>query len=160
MESRFAVACAAGGVLLAAASCSSSSTSSQSTTTVSKSFQVTTPEGQVSVSLDGKLPPNWPSSFPVPSGAKVAGSGSLGGSSSTAMVGVYTTSQSAPSTYSYYTTNAGLTTSGGKTVGAGSTYVGSANITAPYTGSVTVLQHDSTTYSVIVLTSSGTSTTQ
>lgn len=108
----------------------------------------------MSVSLDGKLPPNWPSSFPVPAGAKAAGSGSLGGSSSTVMVGVYTTSKSAPDTFSYYTSNPkGLTTSGAKSVGSGSNYVGSVNITAPNTGSVTVVQHDSTTYIVAVLKS-------
>jgi hypothetical protein len=143
-----------GCVLLAAAGCSSSSTSSQSTTTISKTFQVNTPDGQVSLSLDGKLPPNWPSDFPTPSGAKPAGSGSLGGSSSTVMVGVYTTSKSAPDTFSYYTSNPnGLTTSGGKSVGGGSNYVGSAQITAPHTGSVTVVDHDNTTYIVAVLKS-------
>jgi hypothetical protein len=151
---RVLIAGVVGCILLAAASCSSSSTSSQSTTTTSKSFQVTTPDGQVSLSLDGKLPPNWPSNFPVPSGAEAAGSGSLGGSSSTVIVGVYTTSKSAPDTFSYYTSNPkGWTTSGAKSVGSGSNYVGSAEITAPQTGSVTVVQHDSTTYIVAVLKS-------
>ena len=154
MKLRVLVACVVGCVLLAAASCSSSSTSSNSTTTISKSFQVNTPDGQVSVSLGGKLPPNWPSGFPVPPGAKAAGSGSLGGSTSTVMVGVYTTSKSASDTFSYYTSNPkGLTTSGQKSVGTGSNYVGTVNITAPYTGSVTVVQHDSTTYIVAVLKS-------
>ena len=84
------------GCLVAAAGCSSSSSSSTAgpattaaspaTTTASptpkiwaKNFQVSTPNGQVSLSLDGQLPPNWPSQFPVPAGAKAAGSGSLGG---------------------------------------------------------------------------------
>ena len=153
MKLRVLVACVVGCVLLAAAGCSSSSTSS-STTTTSKSFQVNTPSGQVSVSLDGKLPPNWPSSFPTPSGAKPAGSGSIGGSSSTVMVGVYTTSKSAPDTFSYYTSNpSGLTTSGAKSVGVGSSYVGSANIAGSNSGSVTVVDHDNTTYIVAVLKS-------
>jgi hypothetical protein len=38
-------------------------------------------------------------------------------------------------------------------VGGGSNYVGSAKITAPYTGSVTVVDHDNTTYIVAVLKS-------
>ena len=64
MKLRVLVASVVGCLLLAAAGCSSSSTSSNSTTTISKSFQVNTPDGQVSISLDGKLPPNWPSGFP------------------------------------------------------------------------------------------------
>jgi hypothetical protein len=37
-------------------------------------------------------------------------------------------------------------------VGAGAHYVGRAKITAPYTGSVTVVSHSGTTYIVVVLT--------
>jgi hypothetical protein len=99
------------------------------------------------------LPPNWPSQFPVPPGAKAAGSGSLGGASAATLVGAYTTSQSPPDAFAFYTGNPKLTTSGQKSVGAGASYVGKAKITAPYTGSVTVVSHSGTTYIVIVLTS-------
>lgn len=158
------------GCLAAVAGCSSSSsstagpapttasstptTASSTPTSTAKNFQVATPNGQVSLSLDGQLPPNWPSQFPVPSGAKVAGSGSLGGSSSTALVGVYTTSESAPDAFAFYQANSKLTTSNQKSVGAGAHYIGSAKITAPYTGSVTVVSHSGTAYIVIVLSSS------
>ncbi|HUK68226.1 MAG TPA: hypothetical protein VLW50_05655 [Streptosporangiaceae bacterium] len=161
MKSRLAVGLLL-GCLVAAAGCSStnSSTASPATTKASptaastaKNFQVSTPSGQLSLSLDGKLPPNWPSQFPVPSGAKAAGSGSLGGSSSATLVAAYTTSQSAPDAFGFYTGNPKLTTSDQKTVGAGASFAGSAKITAPYTGSVTVVSHSGTTYIVIVLTS-------
>ena len=151
------------GCLVAAAGCSSSSSSTPSPATTSaspapartaKNFQVSTPSGQVSLSLDGKLPPNWPSQFPVPPGAEVAGSGSLGGSSSATLVAAYTTSQSAPDAFTFYKDNSTLTTSGQKSAGAGASYVGRMKITAPYTGSATVVSHSGTTYIVIVLTSS------
>jgi hypothetical protein len=156
------------GCLVAAAGCSSSSSSTASpattsaspaTTTASPSpritarnFQVATPNGQVSLSLDGQLPPNWPSQFPVPAGAKVAGSGSLGGASSTTHVGAYTTSQPASDAFAFYSGNPELTTSGQRSAGAGAHFIGRAKITAPYTGSVTVVSHSGTTYIVVVLT--------
>jgi hypothetical protein len=115
------------GCLVAAAGCSSSSSSTASpattaaspaTTTASpapkitaRNFQVSTPNGQVSLSLDGQLPPDWPSQFPVPAGAKAAGSGSLGGSSSATLVAAYTTSQAASDAFAFYTGNSKLTTS-------------------------------------------------
>ena len=157
------------GCLVAVAGCSSSSSSTASpattaaspaTTTASptpkvtaKSFKVSTPSGQVSLSLDGQLPPGWPSQFPVPAGAKAAGSGSLGGSSSATLVGAYTTSQSPSDAFAFYKNNSKLTTSDQKSVGVGAHYVGRAKITAPYTGSVTVVSHSGTTYIVVVLTS-------
>ena len=167
MKSRLAIGLLL-GCLVAAAGCSSSSssTASPATSTASpaattaspaatkaKDFQVSTPEGQVSLSLDGKLPPNWPSQFPVPSGAKVAGSGSLGGSSSATLVAVYTTSGSASDAFAFYKDSSKLTISSQKSVGVGANYLGSAKITAPYKGSVTVVSHSGTTYIVIVLTS-------
>lgn len=108
----------------------------------------------MSLSLDGKLPPDWPSGFPVPSGAKVAGSGSVTGSSSGTHVAAYTTSQSPSDVFAFYKNNSQLTTSGERSVGAGSAFVGRMKITKPYTGSVTVVSHDTTTYFVIVLTGS------
>jgi hypothetical protein len=105
----------------------------------------------VSVSLDGQLPPNWPSEFPVPPRATVAGSGSLGGSSSTGQVAVYTTPSSAPDVFSFYTSNSGLTTTGARSAGTGGSYVGSMKVTAPYPGSVTIASRSDTTYVVVVL---------
>ena len=162
MKSRLAAGLLLGCVVAAAGcSSSSSSTASPATTTTSptatstaKNFQVSTPNGEAFVSLHGQLPPNWPSQFPVPSGAAVAGSGSLGGSSSAALVAAYTTSESPSDAFAFYKDNSKLTTSGERSVGAGANYAGRAKITAPYTGSVTVLSHSGTTYIVIVLTNS------
>lgn len=128
---------------------STSQPSAQPTT--SRNFQVSTPDGQVSVSLDGRLPPNWPGTFPIPSGATPAGSGSLGGSSSTGMVGVFRTPEPPADTFTYYTSSSTVTTTNPRTVGAGSTYVGSTRVTAPYPGSVTVAGRSDTTFIVIVL---------
>ena len=166
MKSRLAIGLLLGCLVAAAGCSSSSSTASPPTTSASpaattasptpritaRNFQVSTPNGQVSLSLDGKLPPNWPSQFPVPAGAMVAGSGSLGGSSSATLVAVYTTSESPSDAFAFYTNNSKLTTSGQRSVGAGANYAGRAKITAPYTGSVTVVSHSGTTYIVTVLT--------
>jgi hypothetical protein len=97
------------------------------------------------------LPPNWPSQFPVPAGAKPAGSGSLGGSSSATLVAAYTASGSPSDAFAFYENNSKLATSAHKSVGNGTNFVGSAKITAPYTGSVTVVPHSGTTYIIVVL---------
>jgi hypothetical protein len=150
-------------MLLLAAGCGSSSSHDQTSATAtpsvqpttSRNFQVSTPNGQVSVSLDGQLPPNWPTDFPLPPSAAAAGSGSLGGSSSTGHVAVFSTTTPAPAVFSYYTSNRTVTTTGAKTVGAGLTFVGSTRVTAPYTGSVTVAGRSDATYIVVVLTVPG-----
>jgi len=148
--------------LVAAAGCTSSSSStahpattqaSPTPTSTVRNFQLSTPSGQVSLSLDGRLPPNWPGQFPVPSGTRAAGSGSLGGSASAVLVAVYTASMPAPDVFRFYTDNPGLTTSDHRSVGAGERYVGSATITAPYTGSVTVASRSGATQIVVVLRS-------
>ena len=156
MKSRLAVGLML-GCLMAAAGCSSTSSPAASPATATStpaSFHVSTPDGGVTLSLDGKLPPDWPSGFPVPSRAKVAGSGSVSGSSSGAHVAAYTTSQSPSDVFGFYKNNSQLTTSSAKSVGAGSAFAGRMQITKPYTGSVTVVSYNSTTYFVIVLTGS------
>src|SRR4051794_32702828 len=106
MRARIATASAPAVIgLMAGATvgCSSSDTSTPATTSTStttttasnRTVAFDTPDGQVSVSLDGKLPPNWPTAFPVAPGATPAGSGSLGNSDKTVMVGVYSVSGSA-----------------------------------------------------------------
>ena len=149
-----------GSLTAAAAGCASSSspaatpaTSGASPVAVSpaKNFQVSTPTGQLSLSLDGKLPPDRPSQFPVPSGAIVAGSGSAGGSNSATLVAAYTTAGPPSGALAFYKGNSKLTTSGEKSVSSGERYLGTLEITAPYTGSVTVASRHGTTYIVITL---------
>ena len=73
--------------------CSSSSKSSSTTTTVpNRGFSISTSEGQATLSLNGNLPPNWPSAFPLPTDATAAGSGSLAGPDRSRLVGVFTVS--------------------------------------------------------------------
>src|SRR3974390_3178936 len=124
-------------------------------------FQVSTPDGEVSVSLDGHLPPNWPTDFPLPAGAKPAGAGSLGSGRTTHRVAVYELrTGSGPDTLSFYESNSQLKTSNAKSAGHGSSYVGTLDITEPYSGSVTVVSHDRTMYLVAVIEShTGTATT-
>ena len=108
-------------------------------------FEVSTPQGQVSLSLTGKLPPNWPSDVPVPPGARPAGSASLVGKSNGIKAGVYRTRQSPQQVYDYYTSQPSITTTSKSAVGSGSNYVGRVSITAPITANITIVpyQHGS-----------------
>jgi hypothetical protein len=144
-------------VALALPACSSSSKSSSTTTTTGKSFHVTTDAGQVSLSLNGQLPPSWPSGFPVPSGATVAGSGSLVGGSQGVMVGAYTTTGPPADAFNFYKSSSSLTIDSSKSVGAGSAYVGNLKMSGTYPGDVAIVSLSGTTYIVVVLTGTGTS---
>ena len=108
-------------------------------------FEVSTPQGQVSLSLTGKLPPNWPSNVPVPPGTRPAGSASLVGKSNGIKAGVYRTRQSPQQVYDYYTSQPSITTTSKSAVGSGSNYVGRVSITAPITANITIVpyQHGS-----------------
>lgn len=160
------------GLSLAVVACSSddssTTTTSKATTTSSrdssskssdesgsKNFSVETPEGQASISLDGQLPPNWPTDFPAPKGSEVAGSGSLAGSSSGVMVGVYTTKQSPSDVYDAYKSNSALKASGAKSATIGGVFLGRMSIGGTYDGSITVTAIDGTTYAVVVLKGGG-----
>jgi len=152
-------------LLLAAAAvgCSSSSKKSTSTTTSTsggnKTFQIQTPEGQVSLSLDGKLPPNWPTEFPVAPGASPAGSGSLGNTSKTTLVGVYTTTGSAEDAFNFYKSTSAYDVDSSSSAGIGSAFVGSVEFSGSYKGSATIASLSGTTYIVIVLETGGTNST-
>ena len=151
-------------VLLLAAACSSSSkkssSSSTNTTAGSQAFQVQTPDGQVSLSLNGQLPPNWPSSFPVPSGAKAAGSGSLVNGNQGASVGVYSTSEAAADVFTFYKTNPSLTVTSASSAGVAGAYVGTVKLGGTYPGSnVTIAALSGTTYIVIILKPASSSST-
>lgn len=168
MTIRLTAAAAAAALVLGAAACSSESATTTTTEPVSsttrpQSFQVETPEGQVSLSLDGKLPLGWPGGFPVPESAEPAGSGSLGGSDKAVRVGVFTTNESGESTLDFYTQDQSLQTTGRHAAGVGENFVGRLTLTSPYTGSVNVASRQGSTYLVIVLqgdtTASTTSTT-
>jgi hypothetical protein len=127
-------------------------TSATTTTTASnKGFQLQTDDGQVSLSLNGQLPPNWPSSFPVPSGATAAGSGSLAKGESGVLVGVYTTSQAPADVYKFYKTNPSLTIGTTRSAGAGSAYIGRVELKGSYSGHITVVALNGTTKIVVTL---------
>jgi hypothetical protein len=158
-----AAAVVVSGLLLPVA-CSSSSKSATSTTTTakkdsSKSFEITTPDGQVSISLDGKLPPGWPAGFPVPSGATPSGSGSLGGSSKTVMVGVFTSTNTPDSDYNFYKSSSDVTVESASSLGSGDKFVGSLKLSGTYAGRVTTIGYSGTNYIIVILDSSGTSDT-
>ena len=153
-----------GGLALTA--CGSSTSTSTTTTAApatteanNKNFSVSTADGQVSISLNGQLPPNWPKAFPLPNGATTAGSGSLGGTDSTAMVGVFSATGTPEDTFAFYKDNTSLTVSDSKVIGAGSAYVGTLQLSGSYTGRVTVLSKDGTTYILVALQAAGTGTT-
>jgi hypothetical protein len=142
------------------AGCSSSGKSSTPTTIKETGFQIATPDGTASMSLDGKLPPGWPSAFPIPSDAAVAGSGSLGNAEKTGMVSVYTISGSASATFDFYKTNTAYTVTSSSSAGVGSAFVGTVQFDGAYSGSVTLAGRNAKTYLAIVLkTSTGPTTT-
>jgi hypothetical protein len=145
------IACIAACVGVAASCSDSGSSSNNTTTTASRGFEVDTPDGQVSLSLSGQLPPNWPSDFPVPPNSEPAGSGSLGGSTSTGFVGVYTTSESPQDAYSYYLDSAGLTVTSHSSLGSGNAYVGTVQFNGEWSGTATVLPYNGETLIVIIL---------
>lgn len=147
------------GLVLGAVGCSSDSDSTAATTTTAannKNFQFSGDDGEVSLSLNGQLPPGWPSSFPVPSGATPAGSGSLGNTTEGVMIGVFTASGSPEDTYNYYVSNAGLTVDSKKSVGVGGAYLGTVTFSGTPSGNVTVLPKDGETLIVITLKTAGT----
>lgn len=133
----------------------STTTTTTTTTTAPRNFQVSTPQGQVSLSLDGELPPGWPQDFPVPDSAQAAGSGSLGGSDSAVRVAVFDTSESGQDTMDFYADNKDLETKSPSVAGAGENFVGSVELVSPWTGSVTVLSREGSGYLIVTLTGDG-----
>lgn len=146
-----------------AVGCSSddSSKSSSSTTTSSgnrKSFQVATPDGQASLSLDGQLPPGWPSGFPVAPNTKKAGSGSLGNTSQTVLVGVYSATSKPDEVFNFYQSSSAYTVDSSNSAGVGSAFVGNVRFSGAYTGNATVVSNSGTTYVIVTLENAGAGT--
>jgi hypothetical protein len=141
------------------AACGSSSKSHATTTTVpKKNVNVVTPDGQVSLSLDGQLPPNWPSSFPVPSGATAAGSGSLVNGGSGVLIAVYSMTQPPVDAYNFYKSSSSLTVTKSGSVGAGDKYVGTLQLGGTYAGSNITIVAAGTGSNIVVTLKSGSST--
>jgi hypothetical protein len=151
---------AAASIAVPVAACSNEDSTAESTTTTTttstppKNFQVSTPDGQVSLSLDGQLPPGWPTDFPLPDGADPAGSGSLGDGDGTVRVGVFTTTESGQDALAFYTDNKDVKTENPSAAGAGDRLVASVDLVSPVEGSLTVLSRSDTTYLVVVLNDS------
>jgi hypothetical protein len=125
------------------------------TTTANQGFEVSTPDGQASISLSGSLPPNWPDDFPIPSGSEPAGSGSLGGSSSTGFIGVYTTSMSPSEVYAFYTSNTSLTVDSHTMIGE----IGIVQFSGDFSGTIVTLSRNNETLIVVLLSQSTSGTT-
>lgn len=149
------LALASAAVPLGACSTEDSATTSSTTTSTStstpKNFQVSTPDGQVSLSLDGQLPPGWPEDFPLPEGSEPAGSGSVGDAGATVRVGVFTTSTSGQDTLDFYTDNTDVQTENPSVAGSGDRLVGSLDLVSPDPGSITVLSRSGSTYLIVSL---------
>ena len=156
-------------VLIGASACSSDSDDSSSTTTTAKDqsldsnssngFNISTPEGEVSVSLDGELPSGWPSDYPLPRRTDAAGSGALADTSSGVMVGVYTTKESGQDAFDFFTGETSLVPSSESKAGGSSNFLGSMTTAGSYPGSVTVGEVKDSTYIVVILTNEGTDST-
>ncbi len=131
--------------------CSSSHSSSSTTTSPGKSLTVETPDGAVSLSLDGKLPPAWPAGFPLPPGTTPAGSGSVANTQKAHMIAVFRTSSTGKDAFTFYRDSTTLTVSQVKSVGAGDSFVGRLQYSGPYSGSVTVTEAGGQTYIVVYM---------
>ena len=152
-----------GGLLLAACGSSSKSGGGSTTTTSGRNFEVTTPAGQVSLSLDGQLPPNWPGAFPTPAGSTPEGSGSLANDNKGFMIGVFTSPETAKDTFNFYKSNDSLTVSSSSSIGIGSAYAGTVELGGAYDGGNVVVVPAGSDRSYVVITlkqgSSATTTT-
>jgi len=154
-----ALALVTAGLMLPTAACSSSApststtstTAASSTTSGNKSFEVTTADGQISLSLDGNLPPGWPETFPVPSEASAAGSGSLATGGSGKLVAVFTSTGSPQDAYTFYKDTTTFTVDDSSSAGIGSAYLGTVKFSGSYSGRVTVVSKGGATTIVIVL---------
>jgi hypothetical protein len=150
-------------VVMGASACSSDSSSDSTTTakdtsSVSSSgdgFSISTPEGEVTVSLNGELPSGWPDGYPLPKRTDTAGSGSLADTSSGVMVGVFTTKESGQDAYDFFTGESSLDPSSESSAGGSSNFLGSMTTGGSFPGSVTVGEIDGSTYIVVILTNDG-----
>ncbi len=137
-----------------------SKSSSNTTTTVSNTnLNVETADGQVSLSLNGKLPSGWPSDFPVPDGATPAGTGSLVDGGSGARIGVYKSSQAPADVFDFYKNNTSLAITASASAGTGDKYVGTIQLGGDTPGNVTIVSAGNDTNIVVTLTSESSSTT-
>jgi hypothetical protein len=130
---------------------STTTPSTTSTSSPSEGLSVSTPDGEVTLNLDGGLPDDWPEDFPLPANTEPAGSGSLEGADSGVMIGVFRTEEPGRDAFSVYTSDESLQPSGQRSAGAGSGFVGSVRISGTYEGSVTVVGLSGTTYVVVIL---------
>lgn len=147
-------------VAVVAGACSSDDGGSGTTTTTgSQAFSIETQDGQVSLSLDGALPPGWPSNFPTPSGVTPAGSGSVGDQSSSTLVGVYRSTGSAQDAYDAYRNDPALTITSSSQLGSGGNFIGSLELGGAYDGRITVGGVAGQTLIVVLLKGQSGSTT-
>lgn len=167
MRRRLAGALMVLGLAVVGVGCSDDDSGSGGTTTTEAAtdttatrggFDVQTEAGQVTLSLDGELPPGWPDDFPVPEGATPAGSGSLGSGGETGFVGVYESSGSAEDTYDFYASGAGLDVESQGSVGSGERFVGTVRVGGSVPALVTIVPDDGGSLIVIVLETSDGST--
>jgi hypothetical protein len=129
-----------------AAGCSATTTADAPATTETiasegtpaRNVAVETSDGQVSLSLDGQLPPNWPSDFPLPPGATPAGSGSLLKGDSGGMVAAFRITGTPQETFAFYMARDDLGITDSSSVGLGGAYLARARMTGSYEGSVSV----------------------
>jgi hypothetical protein len=149
-------------VLAALGSCSGHDDPSSSTATTTATAgapgrsgrSVTTPDGQVSLTLDGRLPTGWPSGIPIPPGSTPAGSGVLQGSSADVSIGVLTTTSTPRQVLAFYS-GAGRASGPASAVGSGRSFVGTVGLATP-PGRVTVVPGGDGSYVIVTLPARGT----
>jgi hypothetical protein len=144
-----------GGLTLAACSSSSKSGTDTNTTTSNssdKSFEVNTPAGTVTLSRNGELPPNWPESFPTPSGSTPEGSGSLASDDKNVMIGLFKSPETSKDTFNFYKSNDALTVTSSSSIGISSAYLGTVKLGGDYDGGSVVVVPAGTDSAYVVIT--------
>ena len=147
-------------MLLATCGGDDSASTANTTSTLSNThLNVETPDGQVSLALNGKLPPGWPSDFPIPKGASPTGSGSLVNGEEGVRIGVYTTSQAPADAFDFYKSNDALTVTASASAGTGDKYFVTIQFGDSSPGNVTIVSSGSDTFIVVTLESESSTTT-
>jgi hypothetical protein len=117
-----------------------------------------TPDGDVVVTFDGKLPAGWPTDLRLPDGTTTAGTGALTGATSPFRIAAFRTTMSPEDAFKFFTGDKGFGATDVASVGTGADFVGTAHLAEP-DGSITVRNADGGTIIVITLPGDGTTPT-
>jgi hypothetical protein len=116
------------------------------------SAAVQTPDGQATLSLDGKLPAGWPDDFPLPESTAPEGSGSLVNEDRSAMIGVYDVTSLEPTEVAdFYRNEPSVEATGATAVVVGNDGIGAFDMIQPVQAHVRILPNGDGSRLVVTL---------